>query len=198
MAHAELAGGVMLKTPLRDVQRGGEWLWAFFKGVTALARTGPLLFLSACGSGQLLRLWFQHYARAGTLSLWEGILPGCPGALLKPRLWLMWELRLCCLCRLLCGHCLGVAWNSRRTGAFGQKFTQHLQLCRRVSEEMVLLLKENILIKWRSRPTYIIKSSRALLPFRYMCDIQNEMSCLTGPWYYINKHKYKHTTLDVL
>ncbi len=29
-------------------------------------------------------------------------------------------------------------------------------------------------------------------------DIQwNEMLCLAGPWCYINKHKYKHTTLDL-
>lgn len=63
---------------------------ALFRGVLASARTSPLLFLSAHRLGRL-RPRLQHYARVGALTLWEGILPGRSGVLLKPRLRLLRE-----------------------------------------------------------------------------------------------------------
>ncbi len=81
--------------------------------VPAEARTKPLLFLSF-GSGWLKRLRFQHYSRAGTLTLVEGD----PRAMLKPRLGLplRLRLRLRLICRLSGGGLLATSSESGENG----------------------------------------------------------------------------------
>ncbi len=78
----------------------------------------------------------------------------------------------------------------------GREFERHR--AKDTGKECCLLLFDSN--KWFCQGAAQVKSSQVeLYCHSATCvDIQwNEMSCLAGPQCYINKHKYKHTTLDV-